>query len=98
MWIEKLEQYIFDFLVKISLNKITTAQLEIPSFYNNPGSLIKIKLRVIMVLMLFNEKWVSQRNITLIAQVIKLMKFCVFSLHLIYVIVYNSKCLYKILD
>lgn len=51
-----------------------------------------------MVLMLFNEKWVSQRNITLIAQVIKLMKFCVFSLQLIYVIVYNSKCLYKILD
>lgn len=43
MWIEKLEQYIFDFLVKILLNKITTAQLEIPSFYNNPGSLIKIK-------------------------------------------------------
>lgn len=30
---------------------------------------------------------------TLIANVLKLMKLCVFSLHFVYVIVYDSKCL-----
>lgn len=59
MWILR-NQNVFGFLVKIMLTIIITAKLEIPSFYN-----IRIlKLRIIMILkMLFNEKWVSQHTI-----------------------------------